>query len=769
MNLLLLFLLLVSSALAAPLSCSLAWVPVMTGATTNMTLGSYRVNMTFNGTVSVDGTVPAADGAASKLSQLFSVSDSATGSDVTTVFFRLASIYITYSDLAPADANILAQTVFSGNSLLLEPPSYFKENVTYTFFYTRPLLSTATSLLFVGGVSESSFSCNVTMGRVPRMYQMSQITTNNFGTNDYTQLVTPLFVFSEPVQTCGTGARFSSANVKSYDGFAYSCPLWSYADDGRIWWCNTAEPGLEAGGNLWNFNSADFNIFKFKPVQFLAVCTVNGNIRIVADDIFPRSAYSWLDVNNTAIKLSQLARFRNVVIDLNNNTIRAMLPQRSWRGPINDSLTTRYYETGGFRNDYEAQIFPHLDYAALIGAYKTDASFIAGILSYRFIIAGPGYLIPSPSDNDVVSGAAIPAIISQASCWMEYRPELERFALSCRFYTSTWIGRGIRIRLVAPQAPTFDILAVGTLELDTTAQIYDNAYRTIRSNWTVLASGMQTYLSHEGSSLRPFVRVINTTLLDSIPIVLTSVRYGSTYASLIFTFADCNTELLNVSVSRIVSPCTLASSTFRLLSPCAVEIPIVDDTLCRIETISTLYDVVWTTQQVSPYSYSDVTVEKPGDYPDWPMRAVAAYLVDRTRLFVDLSGVVAAGVTVNMSQLTVSFCDISGGVFYPDESVVELTVSGCNDSSASLTIGGTAFTSATQSVYPATLSVKFLSPSATAPDNDCSLADVPIGYVLAISLVPICGLALLYVLARFLAGYKLPFTGSQKRLRRNRR
>ena len=751
---------------ASLLSCDLAWIPIKTGATTNMTLGSYRVNMTFSGTVSIDGTVPTSDFSASMLvlGTLFSVSDSATGSNVTTAFRHLVAMTAAYS--AQVELGLDA-TVFAGNSLLLEPPSYFKENVTYTFFYTQPLVST-TSELFVDGVAQSSFSCSVTMGRIPRMYHMTQITTDNFAASDYTQLVTPLFVFSEPVRTCGTGARFSSTNVKSYDGFAYSCPLWSYADGGRIWWCNTAEPGLEGTGNLWAMPSIGGYRFVFKPVQFIAVCTVNGNIPIIADDTFPRGPATSLDVANTAN--IHILRFRNVVVNLTSNAIEAVLPMRSFRGPINDSLSTRYYETGGFANDYEAQTFPPLNYSGLIGALKSTSAFTAGILSYRFTVAGPGYLNPSATDSDSVSKTAIPAIMSQASCWMEYSSDLARFATVCRFYTSSWIGQGIGIRLVTAQTPTIDSLAAGTLELDTSTQIYDNAYRTIRSNLTFLPSGTRTYLSHTSTftstNLFAFVRVINVTLLDSTPLTLSSVKYGATYTSLVFTFAGCNSELLGVSASRIVTSCTLGS-TFTLVSSCVMEIPILDTTLCQMENISTLFDVAWTTQQVSPYSYSEVTVDKSDVYSDFPIQVVSAYLIGYTRLFVKLADLVSTDIAVNVSQLTLSCGTVTTGVFYPDESFVELTTSGCTESSTNLTVDGLAFTSATQSVFPVTLLAVFIPLVDVVPESsDCTLADVSIGYVLAISLAPVGGLVLLYGLARFFANSKLPFTGSQRRRRR---
>ena len=268
------------------------------------------------------------------------------------------------------------------------------------------------------------------------------------------------------------------------------------------------------------------------------------------------------------------------------------------------------------------------------------------------------------------------------------------------------------------------------------------------------------------TNLFAFVRAINVTLLDSTPLTLASVKYGNFYASLVFTFANCNQELLDFSASRIVSPCTLAS-TFTLLSTCVIEIPITDTALCQIETISTLFDVVWTTQQVSPYSYSDVTVGKSDAYSDWPIQAVGAYLIDRTRLFVDLTGVVSNETAVNISHLTLSCGTILSGVFYPDESAVELIISGCAENSTNLTVDGLAFTSTTQAVLPVTLSVRFLSPVMTVPDSDdCTLADVAIGYVLAISLAPIGGLVLLYVLSRFFTHSKLPFTGSQRRRRR---
>ena len=754
----------------------------------------------------------------------------------------------------------LAVTVFSGNSLLIEPPSYFKENVTYTFFYTKPLVST-TSVLFVGGASESSFSCSVTMGRIPRMYQMTQIaTTGDSGTcavNDYAWLVTPVFTFSEPIQTCGTGARFSSANVRSYDGNAYSCPLWSYADNGRIWWCATQEP---SGGDytlLRHAISTDPPTYTFKPVEFVSVCTVNGNIPIVADDMFIRHQNPLLFVD-TSISCSTdtLYRMWTTVMNLTSNAIEAILPLRSYNGPLNDSLTTRYYETGGFANDYEAQTFPSLNYPALINAVRINSVFYPSINGYQYTIAGPGgFTLPRASALNGTVNNAIPAVISQASCWMEYSSDLARFATVCRFYTSTWIV-SVGIRLVTAQTPTIDSLAAGTLELDTSNQIYNNAYRTIRSNLTFLPSGMQTYLSHTNTGLFAFIRAINVTLLDSTPLTLSSVKYGATYDSLVFTFADCNSELLGVSVSRIVSECTL-DSTFTLISSCVVEIPILETTLCQMENISTLFDVAWTTQQVSPYSQSEVTVDKSDVYPDWPIQAVSAYLTNRTRLFVDLTGVVSTETVVDISQLALSCGTVLDGVFHATESTAELTISGCSESSTNLTIGGTAFTSTTQTVFPATLTfansqmqatavylvdhtrmfvdiavstgiitvnvseltlscgtvlsgivypvelvaeltisgcdetsanlivggtaflsatqtvvattlvVKFLSPfMAASVVDDCTLADVSIGYVLAISLAPIGGLVLLYVLSRFFTHSKLPFTGSQRRRRR---
>ncbi len=97
---------------------------------------------------------------------------------------------------------------------------------------------------------------------------------------------------------------------------------------------------------------------------------------------------------------------------------------------------------------------------------------------------------------------------------------------------------------------------------------------------------------------------------------------------------------------------------------------------------------------------------------------------------------------------------------------VVVVISGCNETSANLIVGGTAFLSATQTVVATTLVVKFLSPFVTVPAvDDCTLADVAIGYVLAISLAPVGGLVLLYVLSRFFTN-RLPFTGSQRRRRR---
>ena len=750
---------------ASLLSCDLAWVPIRAGATNKMTLGSYRVNMTFSGTVSIDGTVPTDDFStdAVRMAMLFSVSDSATGSNVTTLFKALAAVEIlVWWYVAPQSLSV---TVFSGNSLLLEPPLYFKENVTYTFFYTRPLVST-TSVLFVGGAAQSSFSCSVTMGRIPRMYQMNQIVTTsdtNCAVKNYAWLVTPLFVFSEPVGACGTGARFSSANVRSYDGNAYSCPLWSYADNGRIWWCATQEP---SGGDYTLLRQSKFGDLSFKPVEFVSVCTVNGNIPIVTDDMYGR-VYTGSLIVDTSITCDTdvTSRLFNPVVNLTSNAIEAVLPLRSYKGPLNDSLTTRYYATGGFANDYEAQTFPSLNYPALINAVRINSHFYPSINGYQYTIAGPGgFTLPRASALNGTVNNAIPAVISQASCWMEYSSDLARFATVCRFYTSTWIGQSIGIRLVALQTPTVDSLAAGTLELDTSAQIYNNAYRTIRSNLTFLPSGMQTYLSH--TSLFAFVRVINVTLLDSTPLTLSSVKYGATYTSLVFTFAGCNQELLGVSASRIVTSCTLGS-TFTLLSTCVIEIPITDTALCQIETISTLFDVVWTTQQVSPYSYSEVTVDKSDVYSDFPIQVVSAYLIGYTRLFVKLADLVSTDIAVNVSQLTLSCGTVTTGVFYPDESFVELTTSGCTESSTNLTVDGLAFTSATQSVFPVTLLAVFIPLVDVVPESsDCTLADVSIGYVLAISLAPVGGLVLLYGLARFFANSKLPFTGSQRRRRR---
>ncbi len=845
---------------ASLLSCDLAWVPIRAGATNKMTLGSYRVNMTFSGTVSIDGTVPTDDFSdnAVSMAMLFSVSDSATGSNVTTLFKALAAVEAkAWLFVVPQSLSV---TIFSGNSLLLEPPSYFKENVTYTFFYTRPLVST-TSVLFVGGAAQSSFSCSVTMGRIPRMYQMSQIATFAAGDcriGNLIDLVTPLFVFSEPIQSCGTGARFSSTNVRSYDGNAYSCPLWSYADGGRIWWCATQEP---SGGDYSLLRYIRIIDAVFKPVEFVSVCTVNGNIPIVTDDMYGRTSKTSLFIDTSASCNTELsARLYNPVMNLTSSAIEAILPLRSHKGPLNDSLTTRYYETGGFANDYEAQTFPSLNYPALINAVRSGSVFYPSINGYQYTIAGPGgFTLPRASALNVTVINAVPAVISQASCWMEYSSDLARFATVCRFYTSTWIV-SVGIRLVTSQTPTVDALAAGTLELDTSNQIYDNAYRTIRSNLTFLPSGMQTYLSHTNTGLFAFIRAINVTLLDSTPLTLSSVKYGTFYDSLVFTFADCNSELLGVAASRIISECTL-DSTFTLISSCVVEIPILDTTLCQMENISTLFDVAWTTQQVSPYSQSEVTVDKSDVYPDFPIQVVSAYLTDRTHLFVDLTGVVSTetvvdisqltlscgtvtsgvfhatestvelnitgcpesstnltiggtaftsatqtvfpatltfanwrmqavsaylvdrtrlfvklvdlvstDITVNVSQLTLSCGEISGsGVFYPDESFAELTISGCNETSTNLTIDGLAFTSTTQTIVPVTLITVFMSPfMVVVPESsgDCTLADVSIGYVLAISLAPVGGLVLLYGLARFFANSKLPFTGSQRRRRR---
>ena len=709
----LLFLLfLIATTSAAPIACSLSWVPITSDPyNTQMAVGSYRFNMTFTGTVSIDGTVPTSDFSTTvnRLAMLFTLSDSASGTNVTTMLRRATAmsrgswLYATYT--------ALSVTIVSGNSLMFEPPVYFKENVTYTITYTKPPVST-TSMLFIGGVAESSFSCSVTMGRVPRMYIMTHIQATTCSA-DYTYLVTPLFVFSEPVGACGTGARFSSANVRSYDGFAYSCALWSYADGGRIWWCATAEPGLELSGNLWLVAPDDST--KFKPVEFVSVCTLNGNIPIVADDIPNRGLVSL--ITPATIACSGLSdRMLNMVMNLTYNSVHAILPVRSWRGPINASLSTIYYDPpGGFTNDAEAQTFPSLDYAALINAFRSGSNFYPSISSYQLTVAGPGYVIPAATETNL-SINTVPATIARVACWMEYRSELGFFATVCRFYTTTWIGQSIGIRLVTPQTPTVDSLASNTLELDTTAQIYNNAYRTIRSNLTFLSSAMQAYLSHTGSNLYAFVKLVNVSALDSTPLTLSSVTYGTIYTSLLFTFAGCHLELLNVSMSRLsVSSCTLAS-TYTLVSSCMIEIGITSTTLCQISTATVPYDTVWTTEQVSPYSYTGVAVGASPTYSAWPIQVVAVYAVDHTRLFIDLANVTSSDATVNISQLSLSCGTITSGVFYYNQHSVELTISDCEAaSSATLIIGGLAITSSTQNVFPTSLGVQFLSPYAGPP------------------------------------------------------
>lgn len=709
MSLLFCLLLIVTTASAALTACSLTWVPITSDPyNTRMTVGSYRFNMTFNGTVSIDGTVPTSDFSTTvnRLAMLFTISDSASGTNVTTMLRRATAmargswLYATYSPLSV--------TIVSGSSLLLEPPLYFKENVTYTITYTKPPVST-TSMLFIGGVAESSFSCSVTMGRVPRMYHTTHIQATTCAA-DYSYLVTPLFVFSEPVGACGTGARFSSANVRSYDGFTYSCPLWSYADGGRIWWCATTEPGLELGGNLWLVSPDD--IARFKPVEFVSVCTLNGNIPIVADDI-PNRGTVPLITPATVTCTDLTDRMLNMVMNLTYNSVHAILPVRSWRGPVNASLSTIYYKSpGGFDSGADVQTFPNRDYAALINALRSGSNFYPSVSSYQLTVAGPGYVVPAATESNTTVNT-VPATISRVDAWMEYRSELGYFAMVCRVYTTTWIGQSIGIRLVTPQAPTVDRLASGTLELDTTAQIYNNAYRTIRSNLNSLPSGMQAYLSHTGTNLYAFVRLVNVSALDATPLTLSSVTYGTIYTSLLFTFAGCNLELLNVSFSRIsVSACTLAS-TYTLVSPCVFEVAISSTTLCQISTATVLYDAVWTTQQVSPYSYTSVAVGASPTYSAWPMQAVAVYAVDHTRLFIDLANVTSSGATVQVDQLSLSCGTVTSGVFYYTQHAVELTVTGCTAaSSATLTIGALAITSATQNVFPVSLAVQFLSPYA---------------------------------------------------------
>ena len=710
MSLLFCLLLIVTTASAALTSCSLTWVPVTSEAyNTQMTVGSYRFSMTFSGTVSIDGTVPTSDFSTTvnRLIMLFTISDSASGTNVTTMLRRAGAM--ARSSWLDSFDTAKSVTIVSGSSLLLEPPLYFKENATYTITYTKPPVST-TSMLFIGGVAESSFSCSATMDRVPRMYHMTQIQTA-CAAGDYTNLVTPLFVFSEPVGACGTGARFSSANVRSYDGFAYSCPLWSYADGGRIWWCASTEPGLELGGNLWRYDSVDvFAIFK--PVEFVSVCTLNGNIPIVADDFIGR-AKGHLITPATATCSDLSERMMNMVMNLTYNSVHAILPVRSWRGPVNASLSTIYYKPpGGFTSGSDVQTFPSRDYAALINALRSGSSFYPSVSSYQFTVAGPGYVVPAATESNSTVNS-VPATISRVDVWMEYRSELGYFAMVCRVYTTTWIGQSIGIRLVTPQAPTVDRLASGTLELDTTAQIYNNAYRTIRSNLNFLPSGMQAYLSHTGTGLYAFVRLVNVSALDATPLTLSSVTYGTIYTSLLFTFAGCHLELLNVSFSRIsVSACTLAS-TYTLVSPCVFEVAISGTTLCQISTVTVLYDAVWTTQQVSPYSYTSVAVGASPTYSAWPMQAVAVYAVDHTRLFIDLANVTSSGATVQVDQLSLSCGTVTSGVFYYTQHAVELTVTGCTAaSSATLTVGALAITSATQNVFPVSLAVQFLSPYA---------------------------------------------------------
>lgn len=823
---------------ASLLSCDLAWVPWLSSAVnSSMTVGSYRFNLTFSGAVTVETlAIPIDTSTVSllRMIQLFTISDSTTNFTLATMFRQP---WVTTRTTVPAanfGASSKTTTMFSGNSLFIEPPLPFGENVTYRIAYMKPPV-TSRAYLFVGGAAESSFSCDLTIGRVPRMYHMTELATTGCSPA-YTQLISPVFSFTEPIQDCITGDRFSASNVRTYDtGQPYSCPYWNSTADGRTWWCSVPEPGLEATKKLWNQFSGDSNRASFKNVLLLRVCTVNGNIPVTTDDALNRHRYALTQDATPCLGTDNTYRLYTTVMNLTSNTIHAVLPVRSYRGLINDSVSTRYYDpSSGFENDNVAQTFPNLNYPALINDNRVNSAFYPNILGYKYTVAGMGMVYPSSAETNV-SVDLLPASISQATCWMEYRSELESFAMVCRFYTSTWIGRSIRIRLITAQTPTTDLLVSELkLELDTTAEIYANAYRTIRSSSTCLPSGMQVYLSHE-NGLSAFVRLINVTLLDATPLTLQSVRYSTYYNSLEFTFGDCNQELLNFSTSRIVSSCTLGA-TFTLLSSCVIEVPIPGSTFCQLDTISNvLFDAVWTTQQVFPTTYSSVAVGISSTYSDWPIQVTAAYMVNGTRLFVQLANITSSPLSIDLSSITLSCGTVLSGVFYSVESTIELTFSGCvNVSTATLTMGGTAFTTPTQNVYPISATVRFLTPYIEPPYvcvnttlyfnetvydvcvnttlhfnetvygvcvnetlyfnetvcanetlcecSTCALADVPIGYVMAISIGPAVGVLLLYALIRFFmtqsttvvgATYHVlapvPLTGTNKKGRRSKK
>lgn len=705
-----------ASGSATLLSCDLAWVPMVSTATNStMTVGSYRFNLTFNGAVTTEALAVPIDfsgTSSTKMIKLFTVSDSTTNFTLATAF---RFTWVSTRNTIPAayiGASYKQTTVFSGSSLFIESPLPFVDNVTYRIAYLRPPI-TATAYLFVGGAAESSFSCDLTIGRLPRMYHMTELATTGC-TPTYTQLISPVFTFTEPVQDCYTGARFSSANVRTYDTFQpFLCPYWNSSSDGRTWWCSVAEPGLEATKKLWNQLSLDSNRASFKNVILLRVCAVNGNIPVTVDDFLNRHRYALTQDSTACVGLDTTYRLYTPVMNLTSNTIHAVLPVRSYRGLVNDSVSARYYDPPfGFPNDPAVQTFPNLDFPSLINGNRVNSAFYPNILDYKYTVAGMGMVYPSSAETNV-SVDLLPASIRRTDCWMEYRSELGYSAMVCRFYTTTWIGRGIGLRIISTQSPAANLLGT-SLELDTTADIYANAYRTVRSSSAYLPSGMQTYLSH-ADNLYAFVRLVNVTLLDSTPLTLQSVRYSTYYNSLQFTFGGCNLQLLNFSTSRIVSPCTLGS-TFTLLSACAIEVPILDSAFCRTSTVDTLFDAVWTTQQAFPTTYSAMSVGISTAFADWPMQVTGVYMVNGTRLFLRLSNLTSSPLSIQLSNLTLSCGTVSSATFYSVESTVELTFSGCvNVSTATLTVGGAAFTTTTQNVYPSSTAIQFLTPYVEPP------------------------------------------------------